>query len=122
MPLKSLTEIKHNSADFYITNAYWDSNRYKFQWPCNDYPFSAAIHYTEFREHQSLKIEIRKWIEHNLSETVIFDHVDKSYWDNNLKFQVYSYWIQFWFEDENSCLMFKLKFGEYCSEITERKS
>ena len=123
--LVNLNEIKDN-AEWYFKDAYYASGRCVFSWPNPSFPYSVNIHYDDLKGNSGLKVEIRKWIETNLTETVIIETIDKSYrrylsddkkWESS--YEVSNYWTAFYFEEEHAETMFRLRFSEYIKPITD---
>ena len=107
------------------------------KWPNPCFPECVAIK-VDILWDKNIKIEIRKWIERAIHDTVITKPVDKSYrvyygdkkppftygtpgdmWEKS--FEVNNRWLAFYFEDKESALAFKLRFGDIVSEIIERE-
>lgn len=125
------------NADWYFEDAHWlGSSMYegwKYTWPSPQFPIMLGIHSDNFTN--PLKIEIRRWIEITLAETVLIDKIDKSYrmyygtdWERVDRFSSYdsryrdvsNRWYRFHFENEESAVAFKLRFGEYIQPITDK--
>lgn len=103
----------------------WESRRWVYKWPSEYFPHMLAIHCDDIRSDPRRKTEIRKWIESNIDGTVIFELIEKNYRvyynedrDWNYSFERTNHWIAFYFEDEGSALLFKLKFLGYIKDIT----
>jgi len=103
-----------------------DGRRYVYKWPSPDFPHQVSIHADDIDRDHALKIKIRRWIERNLSETVIFSEVQKNYriyygeerdWDHS--YERRNEWYVFHFEDEHSATIFRLAFSDLVKEITE---
>jgi len=118
-----------NDADWYFSDAFWDSytspSRYKYKWPSDDFPIVITIH-DEILD-SKLKPTIRKWIEINVLGTVIYETIDKSYrhyWEGNNNwdhsYAVINIWWAFYFQDEESATLFKLRFGDIIQPITDK--
>jgi hypothetical protein len=126
---------------WYFEDAYYTRNGgrdgYDYKWPNPSFPYQVAIYYKHL-EGNKTKIEIRRWIELNINDTVISNTINKSYevyygdeeirdgdrepydfWDKH--YDVEHRWMVFHFEDEHSALAFRLRFSDIVSEITERK-
>lgn len=125
--LVTLEQLK-DMEPWYFGDSYYgrDARRYVFCWPNESFPHCVAIHSSDMSKDIKLKVEIRRWIERNLSETVILSSLDKSYreyyddertWRHS--YEVSNLWITFHFEDEHSASMFKLRFSEHIKEITD---
>lgn len=124
--LVTLEDIK-DKAQWYFEDAYYSSGHGKYvnSWPNGSFPYFAAIHSEDLSGRNDIRISIRKWVENNLSETVIVDVIDKSYrrytdeensWDKS--YEVQNRWVVFYFEEETTATMFRLKFSEYVKPIT----
>jgi hypothetical protein len=125
--LLSINEINDNSP-WYFEDARWtDANaqgRWRYDWPSPQYPYVLGIKKDDL--HAITQIQIRKWVE-TLLETVIYDQVDRSYrryygkdkTDWELSAMVYRHWLRFHFSNEEDALAFKLKFGEYITDVPE---
>lgn len=121
--------IPNYNPQWYMLGTYYnyDSNCYSFKWPNDAFPGNVAIHADEFRDKTDLRIQIRKWIEMHLQETVIMDIVDKSYrkyYDENNKdwdhsYEVKNIWYIFSFEDTQSATAFALRFADEVSILTD---
>jgi hypothetical protein len=105
--------------DWYFSDAYYaryDGNgRYNYAWPSPDFPHCHHINVDHLNN--SEKIRIRRWIENNISDTVIYDYLDLGYrrhygedrdWDSG--FDIKNTWMRFHFEDKETALMFKMVF------------
>jgi hypothetical protein len=126
-----LHEIKDNGAPkapWYFDDAYYTSDgrgTYRFKWPSTHFPHMVSIHEDVIVE-QGNRSKIRRWVEQQITETVIYDVFDKSYrifytkeQDWNRSHNVTNKWYRLWFENEESALAFKLKFGDIISPITD---
>lgn len=110
-------------GDWYFSDARWTSEGgcYKFDWPSAEFPTHVGIHFEDAPP--AVKVEIRKWVESTLSGTVIVDRLDKSYTRNsddwNKSYRVSNHWMRYHFEDEESAVMFRLRFSQYIKPITD---
>lgn len=116
-------------AEWNFKDYYFNGDRYKFKWPNEAYPVMVSIHEKHLKDVDGLKVQINHWIEDNLSETVIYDILDNSYrvvhkdveswkqWERS--WDVSNNWYRFFFRKEESATIFKLKFSEYITPITE---
>jgi len=115
-------------ATWYFSDAWLDSSsrRYRFDWPSPDYPVQVCMQQDEIYRKNSRKIEIRRWIENNITGPVIMDTIDKSYkkyygksyeWDKH--YDVNNVWYRFHFEDSESALAFSLKFNDWIRVPTD---
>lgn len=113
---------------WYFTDTWYSSEgrRYVYKWPSPDFPYHVSIHSDTINLCNDRRIKIRQWIERNLSETVIFSIVEKSYrvyfgedrsWDSS--YERKNDWYVFYFEDEHSAMMFRLAFSEYVKDISD---
>lgn len=124
---------------WYFTDDCFEWNKYGsgryLVWPNSCFPHFAAIDFRELEDNK-VKIEIRKWIESSINDTVITRTVNKSYrvyygnnegsnedlpydmWDKS--YDVKMLWLVFYFENSESLLAFKLRFVDIISEIIER--
>lgn len=123
---------------FYFEDTCWVNGKWMYKWPNPSFPYQLAIHSDDMEENK-IRIEIRKWIENNLQDIVIFHSIDKSYrvffnskyeiigrdrhadgvdWDKGR--DISNIWCIFYFEDEHSATMFKLKFSDIIQKITEK--
>ena len=124
--LITLDEIS-KIANWYFEDAYYHSsgNKYAFVWPNPTFPHSVAIHSDNLRDRNDIRISIRRWIETNLTETVLVQKLDKSYrrytkkddWENS--YEISNMWTVFYFEEELAASMFALRFSEYVKPITD---
>ena len=125
--LLNLVDIKN--PRWYFEDAWFDytnNGSYKYSWPNPSFPFHASIHYDDLEDNK-IKIEIRKWIELNIQDTVILDYIDKSYrkyygesHDWHSSYEVSNKWMVFYFEDEHSALAFRLRFSNLITEVTNK--
>lgn len=122
--LAHLHEIKEE-AHWYFDDTYYSNGRYVFVWPSSNYSYSAAIHADDLIGKNYILIAIRRWIEINLTETVITDIVNKSYtmyvdeqksWDTS--YEISNQWRVFYFEEEMTASAFRLRFSEYIKKMT----
>ncbi len=130
--LLSINEIISDgavSAPWYFDDAYYDNytgqNTYRFDWPSKNFPFMQSIHGDDLAA-QGVRPQIRKWIENILTETVIYDEVDKNYRiyftkerDWHKSSLITNRWAVFYFETEESSLAFKLRFCDIVKPITD---
>jgi hypothetical protein len=116
----------HN-ADWYFEDAYYstEGRRYVYSWPNNSYLYSVSIHADDLNR-TGKKPLLRRWIELNLQETVIFSRVDNTYhkyygtnhsWENS--YEKVNQWFVFYFENEHSATLFRLAFSELVKTITK---
>lgn len=107
---------------WYFADVHFDEGRYVYEWPSKHYPFSEAINQSDLSG--DLKIEIRRWIEKNIAEEVIYDLIDKTYYHSTGPADtgrlVSNYWYNFYFRDSESVLAFKLRFGNVIKKITDK--
>jgi hypothetical protein len=114
--LIGLHEINANgaaAASWYFDDAYYSSDG------------CGTIHEDDIVE-QGSRSKIRRWVEQQITETVIYDVLNKSYrifhtkeqdWDRS--HNVTNRWYRLWFENEESALAFKLKFGNIIKPIVD---
>ena len=112
---------------WYFEDTYYstEGRRYVYKWPSKNFSYSVAIHSDDIDN--SVRIQIRRWIELNLSETVIYDtlchdyrwHYHETIKDWQHSYEVQNKWITFHFEDENSYLMFRLAFSNLVKDPTK---
>lgn len=115
-------------ATWYFEDAYWTTSAagsYQYAWPSKNFPHQLCMHRDEF-QYASRKLEIRRWIENLIPDTVIFDSVEMDYkkyygksyeWEK--KYDIHNTWYRFSFENENSAIMFKLAFSDWIKPITK---
>ena len=86
-------------------------------WPSISFPYHVFIHADNINNHPKTRIKIRRFIENNLTDTVIYDVIEKDYykfftedhsWDR--KWDVKNSWVRFHFEEEQSMLVFAIAF------------
>jgi hypothetical protein len=87
------------------------------------FKYECAIHRSSLVQNyegtNALKIEVRQFIEQNISDTVIMDYQSLSYYydpsqsSSSYGYQVTHGYYRFFFESEASQVMFTLKFAEY---------
>lgn len=118
----------YNATKYFSGARYYD-NTYRIEWPHPDWPDSCAIPSSVVTS-DDLLYKLNNWIEDNISETIIYEFVRKSYrvvmkdveswkkWDYSKELDN-SYYV-FYFRKSASALAFKLKFGEYIREITDK--
>ena len=113
--------------NWHFEDAYYNNGKWHISFPNSNYLYRLAIHNDTLRENNALRIEIRKWIERNIDDLVIIEHIDKTYFQyysetraRNGGYQISNNWSGFYFEKEESAIMFKLKFGEFITEVTEK--
>lgn len=120
--LLSITEIDRK-ASWYFEDVRWAQLGSNWGWeyarPSSDYPYVLGI-----KDDDLQRNIIRKWTE-TLHETVIFDHVDRSYKIYHSKgvneqcIIKNEYWTRFHFSNEEDAVAFGLKFGEYITPVPE---
>jgi hypothetical protein len=133
--ITNIDEIRDRS--WYFTDDCYEYINYNrvLKWPNPCFEYYSAIN-DRILEDNKIKIEIRKWIEQNANRTVITRMVNKSYRvyygdkpgsNTNLPYDMWekSYdvkriWMQFWFEEEDSALAFRLRFSDMITKMTER--
>lgn len=113
--------------EWYFSDTYYShgggNSRWMFSWPSKDFPHLNTIH----QEHltQEHRPRLRRWIDNNITDTVIYDTVDHSYrifyggegnWEHS--YEVRNLWYRFFFEDANTALTFKLAFSDLIKDIT----
>ena len=84
--LVTRTEIQPK-ASWYFSDAYFssDTRDYRYDWPSKNFPYCISIHDDDLTS--PIKVEIRRWIETRITETVIYDSTVKSYrhyWDEKI--------------------------------------
>ena len=122
--LTYLTDINSDARWYFPDAVYLSEKRaYSFEWPSLAYPHTIAIHNDDLSNEN--RIIIRKWIEVCLSETVIVNTVDRSYrrfideeksWDKS--YEVSNIWTVFYFDNEQSETMFRLRFSQWIKPVT----
>lgn len=123
--LVTRTEIQPK-ASWYFSDAYFssDARDYRYDWPSKNFPYCISIHDDDLTSPS--KVEIRRWIETRIIETVIYNSEVKSYrhyWDEKNSdhySDVRNIWWSFHFESEESAVAFKLRFLDIVKEITDR--
>lgn len=115
-------------APWYFTDAYYSSDRrgYVYNWPSEDFPHIVHMHNDTLYHRNERTIQIRKWIEHTLTDTVIVDSIEMDYkkyygksyeWEKS--YDVRNSWYRFSFENESSATMFALAFSEWIKKPTK---
>ena len=117
------------NATWYFKDAYWSSSngpsKYIYKWPSEDFPHRLYIHDDTLQNQNGRKIEIRRWIEQHLTDTVILDSIEMNYrkfygksyeWEKGIDVQ--NSWIRFSFESGESASAFALKFGDWIQTPT----
>jgi len=112
-------------ANWYFSDAYWCNDSrgfYRYDWPSKNFPYCISIHDDDLTSIN--KVEIRRWIEQRILETVIYTITDKSYrhyWEEKTDHysEVKNKWCSFYFESEESTVAFKLRFLDIVKEITD---
>jgi hypothetical protein len=108
--------------DAYFSHDSGTRDRYVYKWPSPNFPYSYYIH----EEHltNSAKIEIRRWIENIITDTVLIDEISYDYrryygesrdWSNS--YEVRNRWQRFHFENEHTALMFKMTFSNLIKQL-----
>lgn len=123
--LCTLNEVMRvDRVDWYLPEAPYGTRR----WPSPAFPHVVTIHYDTLYQATAKKIEIRKWIEEVLPPTtVVRTVIDKSYnryWGPRKKYdeghKQDNRWVAFYFEDEHSAALFRLRFSEWVKGISEK--
>ncbi len=116
-------------APKYFSGAYYSDGRYRIQWPHPNWLYVCSIHRSDI-DTSDLLCKLNEWIEDNITETVIYNFIRKSYkvvrkdieswkkWEYSRELDN-SYYV-FYFRKSSSALAFKIKFGEYIREITDK--
>lgn len=115
-------------AVWYFSDAYYSRNggqdTYIYNWPSPTFPYCHCIH-TDHLDNAK-RIKVRRWIENNISDVVIYDILEMNYrrhygerrdWESG--HDVTNRWMRFFFEDENTSLMFKIAFSDLIREPTK---
>lgn len=122
-----LFEKDITNPPWYFEDAWYSSEdrRFIFPWPNQAYPHTVAMHENAVMANKS-KPTIRRWIEQNLQETVIYSVVDNSYRkfygkDHSYQsgYEKRNIWLVFYFDNEHSAAMFKLAFADLARPITK---
>lgn len=119
-------------VSWHFTNAYWssDKGRWMARHPDPSWPAMCAIHDDNFERSSynptpDLKQEIRRWIEASLPDNVLLDYKELDYqyyrgeykgWDSCWSMQ--NRYRLFYFESNESALLFKLRFSEVIVPVT----
>lgn len=121
-------ELSNLGLSWYFPE-YTDNMRLKL--PAGDYQHMVAIQKGTLRETPSLKVDARKFIEESISCLVIHTECGRNYkhfypwsmkdrprydWDST---EVEWTFVAFWFDNEPDALMFKMRFSEHVSPVTE---
>ena len=120
---------------WYFDDAWYDptnGGQHKYAWPNPSFPYRICIPF-KCIEDNKVKIEIRRWIELHIQDTVIIDYVNKSYrvyYGNQIVSDPYDFWdasydrsnnwVIFYFEDQHSATAFRLRFSDLVKEIFDR--
>lgn len=116
-------------AIWYFDDAYFSrdgESNFRFKFPSDNFPYLVHINYDTFYDNSGIRPIIRAWVESNLSGTVIIDKIDLNYkkyygkkyeWDKS--YEVTNKWTRFSFSDEESKVMFTLRFSEYIKPLTK---
>jgi hypothetical protein len=115
------------APSWYFEDAYLDhyNDHWRYAWPNPSFPYSTGIHSDRFKN--KIGIEIRKWVEESVPGTVIHEYMNKSYrryyskdhsWEHS--YEQSNWWRVFYFEDEHSATVFRLKFAEYIQDVTDK--
>ena len=115
------------NTPWYFKDVWYDSNTriFRYSWPNEAFPHAVAMHEENVTDSKS-KPEIRRWVERNLQETVIYSVVDNTYhkyygkertWQQ--AHEIRNIWLVFHFEDEQSATLFKLAFSNLAAPITK---
>jgi len=127
-----ITDIAETEITWLFKDAYYSSsaNRYLYKWPNPSFPYMVTIPSDRINDTSGLRIDIRRWIERHITDTVIMKQVDKSYrfyygtdkdhWRYSEQYYTMSnWWYTFSFEDEHSALAFKLRFSDLVKDMTD---
>lgn len=127
-----------NHAAWLFKDAYYspDKRGFAYSWPNPGYPYQITMHEarvygrTTSRAVEGILVDIREWIEDTLSESVLFDTVDRSYritrkdakeWDRyDRSWKIENGYLRFHFRKEESAVMFKLRFGDLICPIQDK--
>jgi hypothetical protein len=117
-----------DKAKWYFEDAYYCPmiKRRRYEWPSPDFAHHVHIHDDKYTLATIPFVKIRKWIESNIAETVIYDEVDLSYrrftdheqtWERS--FEVTNKWHRLNFTSAESALMFSLVFSEWVRPLSK---
>jgi len=89
--------------------------------PCDEFPFEAAMDTRVMEGNRDLQIAVRKFVEQQLRDTVIYSYLDLTYYyeyeRGSSGYQIDHGYDRFFFESEESAIMFKLHFSEHLTEV-----
>lgn len=92
--------------------------------PCDEFPHEVAFDRKVLEKNPDLYRTIRKFVEHQLRDTVIVSYLSLTYYYEYQRFangyQIHHGYDQFFFESEESAILFKLQFGEHVTETKLR--
>jgi hypothetical protein len=92
--------------------------------PCPEFPYEVAFNRRVLEKNPDLHRTIRKFVEHQLRDTVIISYLGLSYYYEYQRFangyQITHGYDQFFFESEESAILFKLQFAEHITDVKLR--
>jgi hypothetical protein len=101
--------------------AWWYAENRLNEMPCEEFPHEVAIDNEVFDKNDKLHRDIRKFIENQLPDTVILKRLGLMYYyaydRSSNGWQVNHSYSQFFFESEESAIMFKLHFYEHVTDV-----
>jgi hypothetical protein len=102
----------------------WYAANKLYELPCPEFPHEVAFHRNVLEKNPRLHLTIRKFVEQQLRDTVIVSHLSLPYYYEYQRFangyQITHGYDQFFFESEESAILFKLQFAEYITDIKLR--
>lgn len=122
--LITISEIKTLGVDWYFPEFTRES---QLKLPAGDFQFVLGINNVTIKDHASLKVSIRKFVEASVSDDCIINVTNTSYnhyyntnnpkydWDH---FNVSWGFHEFYFQNEADMVLFKMQFSEYITPIT----
>lgn len=92
--------------------------------PCEEFPHEVAFDRKVFEKNPKLHLTIRKFVEQQLRDTVIVSYLSLTYYYEYQRFangyQIHHGYDQFFFESEESAILFKLQFAEHITDVKLR--
>lgn len=126
--LLSVNDLRPSPA-WYLSRSYFSSESRNYVFDLYTDPAIAErlyFHSSHFNKKPQLYVDVRRWIERNIPDTVLLDVLDKSYryyygdfksWDRTYE-KHHSYMV-LCFEEHESALMFKLAFPQVSVEPSD---
>lgn len=103
---------------------WYTTDWHRWELPCSQFTHECALDQRILDGTHELRIRVRKFIEEQLTDTVVLDYLDLTYYYQHANYsggyQIKHGYDRFFFESEESAIMFKLQFGEHCTDVKLR--